>query len=396
MLSENRAKIIFHIDMNMFFCSVAVIDHPALKGKAFAIGRENTTKGVISTASYEARKYGIHSAMSLTEAFRIKPDLIVINVNYKLIREYHNRFVNLIKEYTKLVEVASVDEVYADMTEISKFRNPIDVAKEIQVRLVKEHKLPCSIGIGPTLFYAKMASDMKKPLGLVVIRKRDSKEMLYPLSVKDIFGLGKKRYPILIENGINTIGDFLDPKNYNKVIKLLGKNTYDYVNESVLGNTSNEVKPNRYANNESISTMTTFDNYLVSSIDILDEMKKQMRGLVKKIVAKSIMAKTISITLRNKDFKTITRSKTIDYTDDYFYIMEIITDLVEENYQDNNEIRLVGVGLSNLKDKDEVLKEDYNLFTYESFDDRERNIKKLVNEFQEKFGKNVIKIGQEK
>ena len=217
MSNKNNAKIIFHIDMNMFFCSVAVIKNPSLKGKAFAIGRPNTTKGVLSTASYEARKYGIKSAMSTAEALKIKPDLIIVGADGELIREYHNKFVKLIKEYSKLVEVASVDEVYADMTEISKHRHPLEIAKEIQTRLVKEYHLPCSIGIGPTLFLAKMASDMKKPLGLVVLRKRDKEEKLYPLSVSDIYGIGKKTWPLLIENDIKTIGDFFEISNKEKL-----------------------------------------------------------------------------------------------------------------------------------------------------------------------------------
>lgn len=395
-MPENNVKIIFHIDMNMFFCSVAVINHPSLKGKAFAIGRENTTRGVISTASYEARKYGIKSAMPLSEAFRLKPDLIVLEIDYDQVSYYHRKFVDLIKEYSQLVEVASVDEVYADMTEIAKYRNPLDVAKEIQARLVKEYKLPCSIGIGPTLFLAKMASDMKKPLGLVVLRKRDKEKMLYPLKVSEIFGLGKKRYPLLFANNINTIADFENPRNKNLIIELLGEGTYNYVVDAINGKTSNEVKPKRYAKNESISSMQTYDNYLISSIDILDEMHKMTKDLVKRMVSEVLMTKTISITLRNRDFKTITRSKTIDYTDDFFYIFDIVTNLVEANFVEGEEIRLIGIGFSNLKTKDEVLKEEYNLFTYEKFLAREDNLKRLVDSFKERFGDNLITLGVKK
>ena len=119
-MKNSNVKIIFHIDMNMFFCSVAVINNPSLKGKAFAVGRENTRKGVVSTASYEARKYGIHSAMPLIEAYRLLPNLIVVNPQFEEYKKYHRLFINLIKEYTDIIEVASIDEVYADITEISK------------------------------------------------------------------------------------------------------------------------------------------------------------------------------------------------------------------------------------------------------------------------------------
>ena len=202
---ENHAKIIFHIDMNAFFCSVACILNPQLRGKAFAIGRENSYRGVISTASYEARAFGINSAMPLSEAYKIKPDLIVVHIDYKYYTEYHNKFVKLISQYSNLIEVASIDEVYADMTEAAKSKHPLVIAKEIQARLLKEYNLSCSIGIAPTLFLAKMASDLKKPLGVSVVRKRDVKDILYPLSVKEIYGIGKKTYPRLIENNIKTI-----------------------------------------------------------------------------------------------------------------------------------------------------------------------------------------------
>lgn len=393
MSDKNKLKIIFHIDMNMFFCSVAVIKNPSLKGKAFAIGRENTTKGVISTASYEARKFGIHSAMPLSEAFRKKPDLIVVESDFGMIRDYHNKFISLLREYSNLIEVASVDEAYVDMTEISKVRHPIDVAKEIQYRLVKLYKLPCSIGIAPTLFLAKMASDMQKPLGLVVMHKRDKEEKLYPLSVSTIYGVGKKTWPRLIENGINTIKDFLEKENYNKVISLVGENTYQYVYNAVNGLTSNEVMPNRYAKNESISTSQTYDNYLISETDILMELRKMTKNLISRITAKSILTKTVTITLRNKDFHTFSRSKAIEYTDNFYDIFEVACDLIEENYK-GEEIRLIGIGFSNLKDKSEVMKEEYNLFTYESFIERENHLKDIVTSFQEKYGKNFITIGE--
>ncbi|MDE5566730.1 MAG: hypothetical protein K2I77_07065, partial [Anaeroplasmataceae bacterium] len=127
-------------------------------------------------------------------------------------------------EYSSLVEVASIDEAYVDITEVSSTRHPIVIAKEIQARILIEAGLSCSIGIAPTLFLAKMASDMKKPMGLTILRKRDVVKMLYPLSVADIFGIGKKTYPILIKNDIKTIADFMNPKNQEKIISLIGNN----------------------------------------------------------------------------------------------------------------------------------------------------------------------------
>ena len=232
-------RVIFHIDLNAFYVSCELIKHPELKGMPVVIAHDSK-RSVVSTASYEARKYGIHSAMPMIEAIKRKPDLIVVESDWNMIKQYHNHFLSVLRDYTKVIEVASVDEAYCDMTDISKYRNPLEVAKEIQVRLVKEYHLPCSIGIAPTLFLAKMASDMKKPLGLVVIRKRDAYDILKDLSVADIFGIGKKTYPILIEIGIRTISDFLDPTNKVKILTLVGQNTYDYVITHLQGNSSND------------------------------------------------------------------------------------------------------------------------------------------------------------
>lgn len=386
---ENHAKIIFHIDMNAFFCSVACILNPSLRGKVFAIGRENTYKGVISTASYEARKLGIHSAMPLSEAYHIKPDLLVVNIDYRHYRDYHNKFINIIKQYTDLIEVASIDEVYADMTEASKKIHPIVLAKEIQRRLLAELDLPCSIGIAPTLFLAKMASDMKKPLGLTVIRKREVSSILYSLSVKEIFGIGKKTYPILINNGINTIGDFMNEDNMDKIINLIGINSYEYVINSVLGKTSDKVMPDRYSDSNSISTSATFDVFLSSMAEILYELRRMTREIWSKMNRANYYTKTITITLRDSDFVTITRQTSLDeYTNDFNVIFETVEELLEDNMEDKL-YRLVGVGVSSLLTKEEIPVE-YNLFTVMSKEEKELKVEEMISDLQNKYGKNVI------
>lgn len=386
---ENHAKIIFHIDMNAFFCSVACILNPSLRGKIFAIGRENSYKGVISTASYEARRLGIHSAMPLSEAYHIKPDLLVVNIDYKHYRDYHNKFINIIKQYTDLIEVASIDEVYADMTEASKKIHPIVLAKEIQRRLLAELDLSCSIGIAPTLFLAKMASDMKKPLGLTIIRKREVSSILYPLSVKEIFGIGKKTYPILINSGINTIGDFMDNDNMDKIIDLIGLNSYEYVVNSVLGKSSDKVMPDRYSDSNSISTSATFDVFLSSTAEILYELRRMTREIWSKMNRANYYTKTITITLRDSDFVTITRQISLDeYTNDFNVIFETVEELLENNIEDKL-YRLVGVGVSSLLTKEEIPVE-YNLFTVMSKEEKELKVDEMISNLQNKYGKNII------
>lgn len=391
MNDKKSVKIILHVDMNAFFCSVAEIIYPHLRGKVFAIGRENSYRGVLSTASYAARKLGVHSAMSLKEAYDLVPDLLVVSLDYSIYEKYHIMFVNILKQYSKLIEVASIDEAYIDITEMSKVKHPLVIAKEIQLRILKECGLSCSIGVAPTLFLAKMASDMKKPLGITVLRKREVKELLYPLSVKEIFGIGKKTYPTLINNGIETIGDFMDEKNKELVINLVGVNSYNYVVSHVLGNSSNIVDPNRYSNSESISTSVTYDRIIEGETEVLYEMRKLTREVINRINEKNYCGKTITITLRNTDFKTITRSKTVDdYLYEYNDVFEIVTELVETNYK-NEPLRLLGVGISQLVDKNNIPKE-YNLFTISDKDTKDYVVKNLIKEYQQKYGEKALFI----
>ena len=391
MLKSNNSKLIFHIDMNTFFCSVEEIRNPSLRGKAFAVGREGTLKGVLSTASYEARKYGIHSAMPIIEAYHKLPSLIVVNGHYSEYKKYHEMFMKIIYRYTDKVEVASIDECYCDMTHWIEQKHPIVLAKEIQAAILTEVGLKCSIGIAPTLFLAKMASDMQKPLGLVVLRKRDVKEKLYPLSVKDIFGIGKKTYPRLIENGILTIGDFMNPNNKELIVDLIGENQYNYAYSHINGNSTNIVDPDRYADSQSISTSQTFDVFKIDPEELVYESRGMIRSVIKRLKYDNYLCKTIILTLRDSDFVTISRRKTLnEYTDDFYVISDVIIDLINEYFISGKSYRLLGVGLSNLVKKDDLPKE-YNLFTVMDKNEKEFIINDMVNDFKRKFGDSIIK-----
>ncbi len=396
MLKNSKVRIIFHIDMNAYFCNVHCKLNPSLRGKAFAVGREGTYKGVISTASYEARKYGIHSAMPIAEAYRKLPSLLIVNPNFQEYKKYHNMFVKIINEYTNLIEVASIDELYADMTEISERIHPVVLAKEIQLRLLRELDLSCSIGIAPTLFLAKMASDMQKPLGLTVLRKREIKEKLYPLSVKDIYGIGKKTYPKLIDAGIKTIADFMNPDNEKLILSLIGENSYNYAKNCLEGKSSNVVMPDRYDASKSISTETTFDIHKTSMVDILSVLRSLIRDIYQRLIKGDYLTKTVVLTMRDSSFNTISKRMTIDeYTDDIYVFNSIIEDLLNELFDDTKSYRLVGVGFSNLIKRSE-LKEEYNLFTITDKTVKENNIKKLMSEINTKFGEDIIYFNKDK
>lgn len=387
-------KIIFHIDLNQFFCSVAMIKNPRLRGKAFAIGRENTMKGVVSTASYEARKYGIHAGMPLVEAYQKLPSLIVVDYGYESYSEYSKKFFKLLREYVSDIEQTSVDEGYLDVTDITTKinRHPLDLAKEIQSRALKELNLPCSIGIAPTLYLAKMASDMKKPLGVTILRVKDIKALVYPLDVKDIYGIGKKTYPILHDEGINTIKDFVDKNNEELVRDIVGSQ-YDYFINALSGKSTDVVDPNRYKEPESISKSSTFDTPLQNYNEVLDEILKMSEEVYYELKKSKKKTKTITITLRDTDFKTITRSKSISsHTSDKTLLNYYIEELVDDNY-DGRRLRLVGVGFSHFIDES-YIDEEITLFNYEDVYKKEETLKNLMEDFGNRFGEKTMFFGK--
>lgn len=386
---QKNVKIILHVDMNAFFCSVACLLNPSLRGQVFAVGRENSYRGVITSASYEARALGIRAAMSQKEAYDLVPNLHIVSIDMPTIKKYHHQFVAILQQYSSLVEVASVDEAFLDITELSAQRHPLVIAKEIQARILKEVGLSCSIGIAPTLYLAKMASDLKKPLGISVLRKRDVQKILYPLPVSDIYGIGKKTYPILLSNQILTISDFMDPQNKEKIIKLIGQTSYEYATTHLVGNSTNIVDPYRHSQSESISTSKTFERIVSTDTDVLYELRKMIRSLLIRMNKKKYYGKTITITMRNIDFKTINRSKTLDtYINDYQSIYDVVIELVEEHYH-GEELRLLGVGISNLLPEEKIPRE-YNLFTIEDYDHRQEKINQMIQDFQKKYGKNAL------
>ena len=393
---KNSVKVIFHIDLNQFFCSVAMLKNPRLKGKAFAIGRENTTRGVLSTASYEARKYGIHAGMPVIEALRILPSLIIVGYSHELYHEHSKRFFSLLREYVKDIEQTSIDEGYLDVTDITLKinRHPMDLAKEIQNRALKELSLPCSIGIAPTLFLAKMASDLKKPLGITILRIRDVKEKLGHLSVSEIFGIGKKTYPILIDKGIKTIDDFMNPSNKEIILTLMSEHLYLHYLSALNGKSDNQVNPYRYAEPESISHSLTYDTPLTNHQEIVDEILRMSEQLHESLKRHKKRLKTVGITLRDTNFKTITRSKTLnEYTDNKTVINYYLEELVDLHYH-GDPFRLVGASYSNLKDEKDLI-EEITLFNYQSIYEKEEALLKLMNDFDERFGKNSLFFGKD-
>ena len=326
--------------------------------------------------------------MSVVEAKRLCPKLIMLPVNFDLYQDYSEKFFGLLGEYVQEIEKGSIDEGFIDVTEISDDIHPLDLAKEIQNRLLKEFKLPVSIGIAPNMFLAKMASDMKKPLGITVLRKRDVEEKLWPLPIEDMYGIGKKTYPNLKLLGINTIGDLVKYDNDKK----LAINRIEEFRNKAKGIGSNRIDPYRHVDMKSIGNSSTYLNDLYEYQEILEKLSALARKVTSRVQDDNSACKTISIQVRYNDFTQINRSYTVDYhTDNFFEIYEVVERLYDNN-QSDKPIRLLGVSTSNLIESKNNIRQ-LNIFKIDEYTPKEEAVKKLLDTINDEYGQKIIKKG---
>ena len=342
-------QIIFHVDLNAFYASAEMSIDPSLEGKPLVISG-NDRRSIVSTASYEARKYGIHSAMPLFKAKELCQDLIIRPVNFDLYKKLSNEFFELVATYSSILEVASIDECYVDLTQyvIEHHIHPYELAKQIQNKVYQVLNLKCSIGIAPNKFLAKMASDMKKPMGVTILNKKNFQQILWPLDVSEMFGIGKKTYPKLKEAGINTIGDVANYKNYHKLRTIVGKNALLlYRKANGIDNSKLNVNKNQL---KSVGNSLTLQ-YDTSDIDTLyDILKKLSQKVSYRAKRRNLISNTISITIKYTRFESISRQTIIDqYINDYETILSNAKYLFDNHY-DGRPVRLLGVCLNNTID----------------------------------------------
>lgn len=385
-------RIILHVDMNCFYASVEQAYQPELKGKPLAIaGNPKERRGIIVTSSYEARAKGIYTTMNVGQAIKLCPELIILPPDFTKYKSASVEMFNILKSYTYLVEPVSIDEGYMDITEISKERHPLEIAKEIQQRILHQLDLPCSIGIAPNKFLAKTASDMKKPLGITVLRIRDIPEKLWPKPVIEMHGVGKSTAKKLEGINIHTIFDLAHCEEH-KIKQLLGKNGVRLRNRAN-GIDEREVDPNSIYETKSVGNSTTlpFDE---TDIKIIE---KTFQTLAKKVAdrlkAKQLCGSTITIQIRDCDWNNHSKSKTfqnpIFEQDKIFH--EAMT--LFHKLWDGTPIRLLGVTVSNVTDKEQSF-EQLSIFNFEEHAKKEP-ILKVIDEIEAKFGKGTIKKGTE-
>jgi DNA polymerase-4 len=343
---------ILHVDMDAFFSSVEQKRHPELAGKPVVVGGEGdpTKRGVVSTASYEAREFGIHSAMPLRTAYKLCPKAIFLPVDYEEYSKVSREIKALLKAFTPIIEDVGIDEAFLDISSID--RPSGEIAREIKKKIKDEAGLTCSIGIAPNKLLAKMASDMKKPDGLTVIMEDDIQSRTWPLSVRKLWGVGPKTEAYLKEMGVQTVGD-LASLSPDRLIGEFGQSYGSYLYEASRG-IDESLLVTRWEP-KSISRETTFQR----DVDNWQVIAKTLAELTKEVVInmkeEGYQGRTVSLKIRFNDFKTYTRAKTLSrHTDSEEEIRKAAFDCLGR-IELKKRVRLIGVRVSHLEKVGEAI-----------------------------------------
>ena len=335
---------IIHVDMDAYYASVAQLDNPELRGKAIAVGGEGR-RGVISAASYEARKFGVKSAMSGTLARQKCPHLIFVNSDFARYKEISAKIREIFYDYTDLVEPLSLDEAYLDVTE-NKKGNPSAnaIAREIRDRIFEETGLRASAGISTNKFIAKVASDINKPNGQKTVHPDEVIQFLEELPVNKFYGVGKVTAAKMYNLGI-FVGNDLKKKSLEELATLFGKSGAHYYN-IVRGIHNSVVKPNRIR--KSIAAERTFFENISSEIFMIEKLDKIADELEKRMLKSNTKGKTITLKIKYSDFTQQTRSRTkTNFMQKKSEFFPVVKELL---YQDKitNSVRLLGLSFGNL------------------------------------------------
>ena len=345
-------RVVLHVDMDAFYAAVEIRENPDLEGKPVVVGADprEHPRGVVLTASYEARRYGVRSAMSCVQALRQCPQAVFVPPNFDLYGKVSGEIMGTLRGFADRLEPTGIEEGYLDVTARSggNFSRAQEIAREIKAAIRTVHRLTCSIGIAPTKAVAKIASDFQKPDGLTVVTPDEVQEFLAPISVRKILGVGPKTAERLRELGLEIIGDVQRSSRQDLVV-LLGA-FGEYVHDVAMGrDAADVVEPSGPP--ESISTEMTFETDQDAYPVVWPELEGMARSLHEQVLQEKYAFRTVTLKARYSNFETHTRSRSLKiHTTDLEPILVLSQAMLKEVLQPGRKVRLIGVRLSNLRE----------------------------------------------
>lgn len=384
----SQLRHILHVDMDAFFASVEQLDQPELRGKPVLVGTRPEERGVVAAASYEARKFGCRSAMPMGAALRLCPAAVVVPPRGKRYAEVSAQVFQILEQFTPLIEPLSIDEAFLDVTgSIRLFGDPKEIAKEVKRRIRAETGLTASVGVAPNKFLAKLASDLDKPDGLVVVPQDGIQAFLDPLPISRLWGVGKATLPRFEELGIHTFADArrLSEAELRDRFGETGGQFYRLVR----GIDDREVVPDREA--KSISQEVTFPVDVDDHEHLRSVLLGQTDQVARRLRRHGLLARTVTLKIRSGDFKTITRSRSLEAgTDETQTIWVAVADLFGVwSCQQPPSVRLIGVGISQLSTR---MGQQLSLFGQEE-STRRQQLDQAMDKIRDRFGDGAIGRG---
>jgi DNA polymerase-4 len=373
-------RTILHFDLDAFFCAVEILRNPELKGAAFIVGGQPGSRGVVASASYPAREFGIRSAMPTAQALRRCPELIIVSSNHGNYSEYSEKVMDLLRESAPVVEQISIDEAFLDVSD-----TPDDgeqLARDLQSEIKTQFGLPTSWGVASSKLVAKIATEIGKPEGLVVVPPGQEVEFLAPLPVDMLWGVGPKSRDRLVEMGIITIGD-ISSLSKDRLTELFGERGPDLAARA----RGVDLRPVTTAHRRrSISNERTFERDIADEVELRRIILSISESLGRRLRKKGLAGSTVRIKIRWPDFETITRQMRLDQpTDQDTEIFEAAVSLFKKARKPKQKVRLLGVGVTDLGKRVRQL----NLFdkTWEE-DDR---LFDAIDRIRNKYGRGALR-----
>lgn len=384
---RTKTRTIIHLDMDAFYPAVEVLDNPALKGRPVIVGG-GPKRGVVSSASYEARKYGVHSAQPMATALRLCPRGIFLPVRMERYKEISHRVFEIFRRFTPLVEPLSIDEAFLDVTgSLRLFGRPEEIAKKIKETVLRETGLTVSAGVAPSKFVAKIASDMDKPDGLILVPPDRVRDFLDPLPISKMWGVGKVTQEALERLNIRSFRDVtLTPMEVME--RRFGKQGVK-IHRLSMGLDDREVIPEQDV--KSVGHEETFPE----DIRETDRARSQLLSLAERVARRmrrmGLEGRTITLKVKYNDFVLVTRSVTLpNPTDDGSEIYAAVCDLLEKTAVGRRPVRLLGVSLSHFCFNSE---DQLSLFDENKGAKRKKKLHKALDSIHEKFGERGIRPG---